>query len=295
MRRAARLRSSSSWAWASSEAASSTRHRTSTWCSSSPEAGTSDGGKPLANQEFFERLGRRVIATLDEATADGFVFRVDMRLRPYGDPAPFARRSWRWKRTLITQGRTWERYAWLKARPLTGRPGDALERLIEPFVFRKYLDYDAYGGLRDVHRQIRGQASARTTRPTSSSDPAAYARSNSSSRPCNWYEAGASRRCAPRGTLPALAALAARGLLPSAAVAELGDAYAFLRNLEHRLQYRDDAQTHELPGRCANRGPRWRAPAVIANATAFAAALGRHRDTVDRHFDALFGDADDER
>src|SRR6202158_515530 len=94
-----------------------------------PEAGTSDGGKPLANQEFFERLGRRVIATLDEATADGFVFRVDMRLRPYGDPGPLCSSFVALETYLITQGRTWERYAWLKARPLTGDQGDALLRL----------------------------------------------------------------------------------------------------------------------------------------------------------------------
>jgi glutamate-ammonia-ligase adenylyltransferase len=80
-----------------------------------------------------------------------------MRLRTYGDPGPLCSSFVALETYLITQGRTWERYAWLKARPLTGDQADALERLIEPFVFRKYLDYDAYGGLRDVHRQIRGQ------------------------------------------------------------------------------------------------------------------------------------------
>jgi glutamate-ammonia-ligase adenylyltransferase len=258
-----------------------------------PEAGTSDGAKPLANQEFFERLGRRVIATLDEATADGFVFRVDMRLRPYGDPGPLCSSFVALETYLITQGRTWERYAWLKARPLTGDQADALERLIEPFVFRKYLDYDAYGGLRDVHRQIRGQGRRKDYASNIKLGPGGIREIEFIVQALQLVRGGREPALRPRGTLPALAALAARGLLPSAAVAELGDAYAFLRDLEHRLQYRDDAQTHELPADGESRSALARA-CGFADATAFAAALGRHRDTVDRHFDALFGDADDE-
>src|SRR2546427_9625993 len=122
-----------------------------------PEDGTTAGPKPLANQEFFDRLGRSVIAALADVTADGFVFRVDMRLRPYGDSGPLSASFAALEQYLVTQGRTWERYAWLKARPLTGERRDELEELIAPFVFRKYLDYDAYAGLRDVHHQIREQ------------------------------------------------------------------------------------------------------------------------------------------
>src|SRR5439155_23025057 len=85
-----------------------------------PEAGTTSGPKTLANQEFFDRLGRRVIAALADVTADGFVFRVDMRLRPYGQSGPLSSSFAALEQYLITQGRTWERYAWLKARPLTG-------------------------------------------------------------------------------------------------------------------------------------------------------------------------------
>jgi glutamate-ammonia-ligase adenylyltransferase len=258
-----------------------------------PEAGATDGAKPLANQEFFERLGRRVIAALDEATADGFVFRVDMRLRPYGDAGPLCSSFVALESYLIAQGRTWERYAWLKARPLTGDQGDALERLIEPFVFRKYLDYDAYGGLRDVHRQIRGQGRRKDYASNIKLGPGGIREIEFIVQALQLVRGGREPALRARGTLPALAAVAARGLLPSAAVAELGDAYVFLRDVEHRLQYRDDAQTHELPVDAEPRSALARA-CGFASATSFAAALGLHRDAVDRHFDALLGDAGDE-
>jgi glutamate-ammonia-ligase adenylyltransferase len=257
-----------------------------------PEAGTTDGPKPLANQEFFERLGRRIIATLDEATADGFVFRVDMRLRPYGDAGPLCSSFVALETYLIAQGRTWERYAWLKARPLTGEQGGALERLIAPFVFRKYLDYDAYGGLRDVHRQIRGQVRRKDYASNIKLGPGGIREIEFIVQALQLVRGGREPALRSRGTLPALAALAARALLPSAAVAELGEAYVFLRDVEHRLQYRDDAQTHELPADRESTYPLARA-CGFADTETFAAALGRHRDAVDRHFDALFGDAGD--
>ena len=122
-----------------------------------PEEGATDGSKQLANQDFFDRLGRRIVRALGEVTSEGFVFRVDTRLRPYGDSGPLSSSLAALEGYLVTQGRTWERYAWLKARSLTGDRIADLEELVTPFVFRKYLDFDAYAGLRDVHRQIREQ------------------------------------------------------------------------------------------------------------------------------------------
>ena len=255
-----------------------------------PEAGTTDGAKPIANQEFFERLGRRVIATLDESTADGFVFRVDMRLRPYGDGSPLCSSFVALETYLIAQGRTWERYAWLKARPLTGNQVAALERLIAPFVFRKYLDYDAYGGLRDVHKQIRGQGRRSDHASNIKLGPGGIREIEFIVQALQLVRGGREPALRLRGTLPALAALAARGLLPLAAVAELGDAYAFLRNVEHRLQYRDDAQTHDLPADAGARLALARAYG-FADEVAFTDTLNRYRDGVDRHFEAFFGDA----
>src|SRR5262249_7588022 len=122
-----------------------------------PEEGSTGGAKPLANQDFFDRLGREIVRSLGEVTSDGFVFRVDTRLRPYGDSGPLSSSLGALEAYLVTQGRTWERYAWLKARPLGADSAGELEELVAPFVFRKYLDFDAYAGLRDVHRQIREQ------------------------------------------------------------------------------------------------------------------------------------------
>jgi [glutamine synthetase] adenylyltransferase / [glutamine synthetase]-adenylyl-L-tyrosine phosphorylase len=258
-----------------------------------PEGGATDGARPIANQEFFDRLGRRVIAALDEATPEGFVFRVDMRLRPYGDAGPLCSSFVALETYLIAQGRTWERYAWLKARPLSGDQGAALERLIAPFVFRKYLDYDAYGGLREVHRQIRGQGRLKDYAHNVKLGPGGIREIEFIAQALQLVRGGREPALRARGTLPALSALAARGLLPSAAVAELRNAYIFLRNVEHRLQYRDDAQTHELPTDEHSASVLARASG-FAGAATFITALDRHRDAVDRHFDAFFGDAEDE-
>jgi len=124
-----------------------------------PEEGETDGAKRISSREFFDRLGQRIVAALGHVDANGYVFRVDTRLRPYGESGPLSVSFAALERYLVTQGRTWERYAWLKARPLTGARHDELAALITPFVYRKYLDYDAYEGLRGVHRQIREQES----------------------------------------------------------------------------------------------------------------------------------------
>jgi glutamate-ammonia-ligase adenylyltransferase len=258
-----------------------------------PESGTTDGARPIANQEFFERLGRRVIAALGEVTGDGFVFRVDMRLRPYGDSGPLCSSFLALENYLIAQGRTWERYAWLKARPLSGAQGSALERLVEPFVFRKYLDYDAYGGLREVHRQIRGQGRLKDYAHNVKLGPGGIREIEFIVQALQLVRGGREPALRARGTLPALAALDDRGLLPSAAVTELSDAYAFLRNVEHRLQYRDDAQTHDVPADVDSMSRLARASG-FADAKGFSTTLSSYRAAVDRHFDAFFGDAGDE-
>jgi glutamate-ammonia-ligase adenylyltransferase len=111
-----------------------------------PEDGETAGARAIANREFFDRLGRRVNVMLSDTTADGYVFRVDLRLRPYGESGPVSLPFASLENYLVTQGRAWERYAWLKARPLTGVPTRRSTRSSAPFVYRKYLDFDAYAG-----------------------------------------------------------------------------------------------------------------------------------------------------
>jgi glutamate-ammonia-ligase adenylyltransferase len=254
-----------------------------------PEDGETDGPRPIANQEFFDRLGRRVIGSLDERTTDGFVFRVDMRLRPYGESGPLSCSFAALEAYLVAQGRTWERYAWLKARPLTGGSSDEFMRLVTPFVYRKYLDYDAYEGLRDVHRQIREQGLRRDYAANLKLGPGGIREIEFIVQALQLVRGGRDPGLRERGTLPALAALRARGLLPDQAVTDLSAAYSFLRNLEHRLQYRDDAQTQDLPADSAECTALARA-AGFGNSTEGLRALEQHRSAVTRHFNALFGE-----
>ena len=258
-----------------------------------PEEGATAGPKTISNQEFFDRLGRRVIAAIGDTTPDGFVFRVDMRLRPYGDGGPLCSSFSALEQYLIAQGRTWERYAWLKARPLTGNRGDDLGGLVAPFVFRKYLDYDAYAGLRDVHRQIREQGRRRDYARNIKLGPGGIREIEFIVQAVQMVRGGREPALRVRGTLPALQTLSDRGSLPAAAVSELRGAYEFLRNVEHRLQYRDDAQTHDLPEDATSRHALARASGFL-DAAPFEAVVADHRAAVERHFDALFGKASSE-
>ncbi len=256
-----------------------------------PEEGETAGPRVVANREFFDRLGRRVIAMLDDATADGFVFRVDMRLRPYGESGPLTMSYAALENYLVTQGRAWERYAWLKARALTGVPQDEVDAIVGPFVYRKYLDYDAYAGLRDVHRQIREQAARRDARDNVKLGPGGIREIEFIVQALQIVRGGREPGLRIRNTRAALAALASRGHLPESAAAVLDAAYVFLRDTEHRLQYRDDQQTQALPDDPGELDALARAMR-FASAPAFRAALDAHRLEAGRQFESVFGAAD---
>jgi glutamate-ammonia-ligase adenylyltransferase len=241
----------------------------------------------LANQEFFDRLGRQVIRALHEVTADGFVFRVDMRLRPYGDSGPLTCTLAMLENYLVTQGRAWERYAWLKARMITGDDERALMDLVEPFVFRKYLDFDAYASLRDIHRQIREQGARRDYAGNIKLGPGGIREIEFIVQVFQLIRGGREASLRERSTLSALGRLAERRHLPAAAAHALANAYRFLRDLEHRLQYRDDQQTQTLPDE-ADWDELARAMKLDSRG-AFADALNGHRREVERQFEAVFG------
>ncbi|HET7160041.1 MAG TPA: bifunctional glutamine synthetase adenylyltransferase/deadenyltransferase, partial [Burkholderiales bacterium] len=126
-----------------------------------PEEGETTGARTLSNHEFFTRLARKLSATLSEMTADGFVFRVDLRLRPYGESGPLVCSFEMLESYLITQGREWERYAWIKGRVLTGNRESEVMELVRPFVFRRHLDYSAFASMRELHAQIRFEVKRR--------------------------------------------------------------------------------------------------------------------------------------
>ena len=255
-----------------------------------PEEGDTNGARSIANREFFDRLGRRVINALNQVTADGYVFRVDMRLRPYGESGPLTSSFAALEHYLVAQGRAWERYAWLKARPLTGDRDEELARRITPFVYRKYLDYDAYEGLRDIHRQIREQERRGRYANDIKLGPGGIREIEFIAQALQIVRGGKEPELRVRGTQEALAALMERGSLPASATDALGNAYRFLRRVEHRLQYRDDRQTQQLPYDADER-------ALLAESLGYAEsagfehALAFHRGNVEAQFAMVLGDS----
>jgi glutamate-ammonia-ligase adenylyltransferase len=198
-------------------------------------------------QERYERAGRSLIGLLSEPTAEGFVFRVDMRLRPYGDSGPLACNFEALERYFITQGREWERYAWLKSRPLTGPAHEELEAIVRPFVFRKYLDFGTFAALRALHAEVRRDVARRELAEHVKLGPGGIREIEFVAQALQLVRGGRDPELRVRPTVEALEVLSRKSLLPEGAAQQLRDAYVFLRNLEHRLQYLDDAQRHDLP------------------------------------------------
>ncbi|MFO1310554.1 MAG: bifunctional [glutamate--ammonia ligase]-adenylyl-L-tyrosine phosphorylase/[glutamate--ammonia-ligase] adenylyltransferase [Burkholderiales bacterium] len=253
-----------------------------------PEEGETAGPRAISNREYFDRLGRRIVTGLNDATPDGYVFRVDMRLRPYSESHGLTTSFAGLEHYLLSQGRAWERYAWLKARPITGDRHGELMALVTPFVFRKYLDYDAYEGLRDVHRQIREQGARRDALANVKIGEGGIREIEFIAQAMQIVRGGREPELRVRGTLPALAILEERELMPASSVDSLRDAYVFLRNVEHRLQYRDDAQTHDLPEDASEHAAL--AAAMDLTVSAFDHAIAGHRGVVAFTFAQTFGD-----
>jgi glutamate-ammonia-ligase adenylyltransferase len=256
-----------------------------------PDEGETDGPRPLSNHEFFTRLARRLINALNEWTEDGFVFRVDTRLRPYGDSGPLVVSFEMLENYLITQGRAWERYAWIKGRVLTGDQSAVLMAMVKPFVFRRHLDYSAFASMRSLHSQVRHEVSRRDRFDNIKLGPGGIREIEFTVQVFQLIRGGHERSLQQQPTLPVLAALGERGFIEAPAVAELRDAYVFLRNLEHRLQYRDDQQTQELPTDPDELGLVAQS-LNFADARSFTAELARHRAAVSRHFESIFGEED---
>jgi glutamate-ammonia-ligase adenylyltransferase len=247
-----------------------------------PDEGASGDGL-----EYYTRLGQRLIAAIGERTEDGFVFRVDMRLRPWGDGGTLATSFAALEEYFVTQGREWERYAWIKARVIAGDGGGALAAVVNPFVYRKYLDYGTFAAMRELHSQIRAEVARRELSDQIKLGPGGIREIEFIAQGFQLIRGGRDPVLQARPTLAVLALLAKKGLLPAAAQAELSEAYVFLRRVEHRLQYLDDAQTHELPESAEDR-------LLVARAMGFAAwdsfraALDARRARVSWHFEQLF-------
>lgn len=254
-----------------------------------PKAGQTSGGKRSGdNQEFFIRLGQRLIKALDAPTPDGFVFRVDMRLRPYGQSGPLVVSADALEEYYQDQGRDWERYALIKARVIAGdaAAGETLMANLRPFIYRRYLDFSAFESLRDMKGMIQREVQRRGLKDNIKLGSGGIREIEFIAQCFQLIRGGQEIELQARGLQQVLQHLLTGEFLPAAAVAELRDAYRFLRNTEHAIQAWRDQQTQQLPTADDVR-------AALAFAmgftdwTGFVDSLEQHRQRVANHFSQL--------
>ena len=261
--------------------------------------GNPEGRGRISNQEYYGKLVRALYTLLGDTTEHGFVFRVDLALRPNGNSGPPAVSLGALEEYFQTQGREWERFAWLKSRVLApqssvGSPfAMQLRAVVTPFVFRKYLDYNVFDALRVLHRQIREHAGKRSAGHPERHNDVKLSRGGIREieftvQLLQVVRGGQFPELRTRPTLSALQRLVQAGLMPAEKAQALREAYVFLRRVEHRIQYLDDQQTHVLPTQDADLA--WIADTLgIASTRAFLAQLDHHRESVAQEFDVLLG------
>jgi len=267
------------------------------------DEGHTQGPEVISAHEYFAKIARRLYALIGDVTDEGIVFRVDLALRPNGNSGPPVVSLAMLEEYFQTQGREWERFAWLKSRVVAPRASVhsgralALRALVTPFVYRRYLDYGVFEGLRQLHARIREEAQRRAAgRPERSSD---VKLSRGGIREIEFIvqlllvvRGGQFPEIRTRSTLKALERLAARGLMKPATAARLAAAYEFLRRVEHRIQYLDDQQTHLLPPADGDLSWIARSMGLACNADAceLLDRFGEVRELVATEFDALLHD-----
>lgn len=266
------------------------------------EEGETDGPRRISHHEFYGRLTRRMMPVLSEVDANGQVFRTDLRLRPDGDAGPLAWSLDALEHYLIGQGREWERYAWLKARLIPAQAFEGsdsaaqarqLESLRVPFVYRKYFDFDALSALRALRERIRQDWQRRASARNGIDSANNIKLGDGGIREIEFVvqlaqliRGGRMPALQKRGLLEALHAESAAGLVPEEDARRLEEAYRYLRRTEHALQYREDAQTHLLPGDPEQRAGL--AAALGMSPADFESTLAAHRQFVSQTFRNVF-------
>ncbi|RYF27084.1 MAG: bifunctional [glutamate--ammonia ligase]-adenylyl-L-tyrosine phosphorylase/[glutamate--ammonia-ligase] adenylyltransferase, partial [Comamonadaceae bacterium] len=261
-------------------------------------AGNAEGRNRVSNHEYFGHAVKAIYNLVGDTTEHGFVFRVDLALRPNGNSGPSAVSLPALEEYLQVHGREWERFAWLKSRVvaprdcLTQPEVQALRSVVLPFVFRRYLDYSVFDALRSLHRQIRDHAAKRSAGHPERANDVKLSRGGIREIEFTVQLLQVVRggqfpelRCRP--TLEALQRLARSGLMPQETADALAAAYTFLRRVEHRIQYLDDQQTHVLPTRDDDLA--WIAQTLGMGTCAFLHQLDAHRELVAQEFDTLLG------
>jgi glutamate-ammonia-ligase adenylyltransferase len=257
-----------------------------------PAAGQTDGRRSIANEEFFRRLGQALIKALNEITADGFVFRVDMRLRPFGESGPLVMPFSAFEDYYQAHGRDWERYAMIKAHVIAGdrAAGEQLLAHLRPFVYRRYLDYGAIEALREMKALIAKEVQRKGLQRNIKLGPGGIREIEFIAQVFQLIYGGRHSALRDRRLLPVLDQLAAAGHLPADSVTGLKTAYIFLRRIENRLQAWADQQTYNLPEEVTAQR-RLAYSMNFPDWDAFAAELAAHVQQVNEQFAAVFATA----
>ena len=257
-----------------------------------PENGQTEGGRrSVDNDRFFLQLARKLVKVLGEPTADGIVYRVDMRLRPFGSQGPLVLGFDALEEYYQTHGRDWERYALIRARAVSGDMALAAELLerLRPFVYRRYIDFGTLQSLRSLKVLMEQEVTRKGMEHSVKHGPGGIREVEFTAQAFQMVRGGRTPALRYRRLLTVLARLGELGLLPEHAVESLSAAYRFLRAAEHRLQQVDDRQEHMLPQDDAGR-TRIAAGMGYASWEAFSERLERHRRNVDEQFAQVFGE-----
>lgn len=255
-----------------------------------PEEGSTRGRRAhVHNEEFFTELGKALIHCLSTPTEDGIVFRTDMRLRPFGNSGPLVMSFEQMEDYYQSQGREWERYAMIKARPVAGdrASGYQLLKTLRPFIYRRYLDFNVFESLREMKALINQEVAKRDLEDNIKLGPGGIREIEFIGQTFQLIRGGREPALQDQQILRILRLLATAGHLPEETANELDLAYRFLRRVENRLQMAGDQQTHQLPSDDLGRlrlarsmdFPQW---------DAFSRALSQHCTRVQRHFNQVF-------
>jgi len=261
-----------------------------------PKAGHTRGSpQSIPNDDFFTRLCRQLIKVISQPTPDGIVFRTDLRLRPYGDSGPLVMHFDALENYYEQQGREWERYALIRARVVAGdkNAGDHLLKRLNPFIYRRYLDYGAYDSLREMKRMIALEVQRKGMKHNIKLGKGGIREIEFFGHMFQLIRGGVTPDLQQRSIQKVLEILVRDDHIPGEVGRELADAYVFLRNTEHRLQEFADQQTHDLP---SNKAGRLRLAAAMgfADDAEFYRQLNGHRANVHRHFQILLASKDSE-
>ena len=253
------------------------------------EAGETDHPRPISNHEFFLKLARSLIGALETPTADGYVFRVDMRLRPNGESGPLALSFDAMEQYYQTHGRDWERYALIKARNIAGAQatGEELLTRLQPFIYRRYLDFGAFEAVRSMKDMINRELRRKGVQNNIKLGQGGIREIEFIAQSYQLIRGGREPSLRTNQLFPALSFLGQSGTIPKSVAEELIESYRFLRNLEHRLQMIRDQQTHRIPDAEIDR------KRLLINCDArdwsdLSRRVAKVCDSVHEHFDKIF-------